>query len=64
MLPGTFSFFLFVAATVAACFLAPKRIQWLVLLAASLLYYATFATRGPRLAFGHDPCDLGRRAGS
>jgi D-alanyl-lipoteichoic acid acyltransferase DltB (MBOAT superfamily) len=47
MLPGTFSFFLFIAATITACFLVPKRIQWLVLLAASVFYYTTFATAAP-----------------
>lgn len=47
MQPGTFSFFFFLAATAALCFLAPKRWQWLVLLAASLAYYGTFATAAP-----------------
>ncbi len=47
MQPGTFSFFVFLAAAVAACFFTPKRWQWLILLAASLFYYSTFATRAP-----------------
>lgn len=47
MQPGTFSFFFFLAATVALCFAVPKRGQWLVLLAASIAYYMTFATAAP-----------------
>jgi alginate O-acetyltransferase complex protein AlgI len=47
MAPGTFAFFLFLAATIAVCFLVPKRVQWLALLAASLLYYSTFAAAMP-----------------
>jgi D-alanyl-lipoteichoic acid acyltransferase DltB (MBOAT superfamily) len=47
MQPGTFSFFFFIAATVALCFVVPKRGQWLVLLAASLAYYMTFAAAAP-----------------
>jgi len=47
MQPGTFSFFFFLTASVALCFLAPKRGQWLVLLAASLAYYMSFANAAP-----------------
>jgi alginate O-acetyltransferase complex protein AlgI len=47
MQPGTFSFFLFIAVTIALCFAVPKRGQWLVLLIASLTYYITFATASP-----------------
>lgn len=47
MQPGTFSFFAFLAVTVAACFAAPKRWQWLVLLATGIYCYSTFATRAP-----------------
>lgn len=47
MQPGTFSFFAFLAATLVVCFVAPRRVSWLVLLAASLCYYSTFATAAP-----------------
>ncbi len=47
MQPGTFSFFLYLTETVAVCFAVPKKAQWLVLLAASLGYYMTFATAAP-----------------
>ena len=47
MQPGTFSFFFFIAATIALCFVVPKRGQWLVLLAASFAYTMTFATAAP-----------------
>ena len=48
MQPGTFSFFLFITAAIAVCFVVPKRAQWLLLLAASLAYSMTFATAAPQ----------------
>ena len=47
MLPGTFSFFVFLTVTIAVCFAVPKRVQWLALTIASLAYYMSFATAAP-----------------